>query len=66
MNTKEPTLESIDDYDHLSGNKKSVVYKVVLMLLFFGMVYSLVYNKFNTIDDTLEVNDVILKVPAGK
>ena len=36
----EPTLESIEDYKTLSGEKKKVVFAIVISSLIMGIVYT--------------------------
>lgn len=62
----EPTLESIGDYDTLKGEKKKVVWAVILAGLLIGVIYSIAYNVYNNEDDTIKVKDTITIVPQSK
>jgi len=42
----EPTLESIEDYDTLKGEKKKVVLAVVFASLLIGVIYVVVASFF--------------------
>ena len=59
----EPRLEDIGDYNTLKGEKKKVVWAVILAGLFMGVIYSLVYS-FNEVDDVIKVNDAIKIMPV--
>ena len=59
----EPRLEDIGDYNTLKGEKKKVVWAVVLAGLFMGIIYSFVYNA-NDADDRIQVQDSIKTVPV--
>lgn len=37
----EPTLESIEDYDTLKGEKKKVIWAVVIASLIMGVIYTI-------------------------
>lgn len=37
----EPTLESIEDYDTLKGEKKKVIWAVVVASLIMGVIYTI-------------------------
>lgn len=59
----EPTLESIEDYDTLKGEKKKVVWAVILVGLLMGVIYATVYNS-DEVDDTIKVNESIKIMPV--
>ncbi len=59
----EPRLEDIGDYNELKGEKKKVVWIVVLVGLVIGILYSVAYSTFDN-DDTLEVKDSIKNMPV--
>ncbi|MDA3909639.1 MAG: hypothetical protein PF437_11190 [Sulfurimonas sp.] len=48
----EPTLESIDDYNTLSGEKKKVVWAVVIAGLIMAVVYAVVVSFYNNEEPT--------------
>ena len=49
----EPRLEDIGDYDTLKGEKKKVVYVVILAVLIIGVVYSLASSYYDNSDKNL-------------
>jgi len=53
----EPTLKDSTDYNGLKGEKKKVVYTVVVVLLIIGLIYTIV-KELNS-----EVSD---EIPQGK
>ena len=59
----EPRLEDIGDYNTLKGEKKKVVWAVILAGLLMGAIYSLVYS-FDEVDDAIKVNDAIKIMPV--
>ena len=40
----EPTLESIEDYDTLKGDKKKVVWSVIIGSIIMGILFFSAYN----------------------
>ena len=59
----EPRLEDIGDYNTLKGEKKKVVWAVILAGLLMGVIYAYVANA-NDVDDRLEVQDSIKTIPV--
>ncbi len=59
----EPRLEDIGDYDTLKGEKKKVVWAVILAGLLMGVIYAVVYSS-NQADDVIEVNEAIRVMPV--
>jgi len=59
----EPTLESISDYDTLKGEKRRVVWAVILAGLIIGVVYVVAFNTYSSVDDSIKIEDSIKKVP---
>jgi hypothetical protein len=49
----EPTLENIEDYDTLKGEKKKVVWAVVLAGLTIGVIYSIAYSYYDNTDENM-------------
>ena len=49
----EPRLEDSTDYNGLHGNKKNVVYAVVVMLLAIGLLYTIVKEQNSHVSDEL-------------
>ena len=60
----EPTLESIGDYDTLKGEKKKVVWAVILAGLFIGVIYSIAYSVYDNEDDNIKVEESIKQIPV--
>jgi len=59
----EPRLEDIGDYDSLKGEKKKVVWAVILAGLLMGVIYSFAYNTYDE-DDRIEVKEQIKVMPV--
>lgn len=59
----EPRLEDIDDYDTLKGEKKRVVWAVILAGLLIGAIYKIAHNVYDNNDDAIKIEDTIQKVP---
>lgn len=59
----EPRLETIGDYDTLKGEKKRVVWAVVVAGLIIGAIYAVTYNIYSEVDDSVKVEDSIKMVP---
>ena len=59
----EPRLEDIGDYDTLKGEKKKVVWAVVLAGLLMGVIYSIAYGIYDNEGDNIKVEDTIKKIP---
>lgn len=55
----EPTLRDSTDYNGLKGEKKRVVYTVVAVLLFIGLVYSIVKEVYSHVDDEIPQGKII-------
>jgi len=60
----EPTLESISDYDTLKGEKKKVVWAVILAGLLLSVIYSVAYSVYDNKDDSIKVQESINKIPV--
>ena len=43
----EPKLENIEDYNQLKGEKKKVVWAVILAGLIIGVIYAISYNYYD-------------------
>jgi len=61
----EPTLESISDYDTLSGEKKKVIWIVVIVGLMLGVIYSIVSSSYKNVDDAIQTQQTIKVAPKG-
>ena len=59
----EPRLEDMDDYDTLKGEKKKVVWAVVLVGLVIGFLYTFAYSKYDNAEDTIKVEQTVKNVP---
>ena len=62
----EPTLESIEDYDTLKGEKKSIVWAVIIAGLLIGVAYEVATNVYGNPKDEINVKDAITIVPGSK
>jgi len=51
----EPTLESIEDYNTLKGEKKRVVWAVIIAGLIVGAIYAGAKNYYSNVDDEIKV-----------
>lgn len=63
---QEPRLEDISDYNTLKGEKKRIVWAVIIAGLLIGTVYMIAYKIYNGEDDMLHVKDEITVVPLSK
>ena len=54
----EPTLESIEDYNTLKGEKKRVVWAVIIAGLVVGGIYAGVKVIYGTVDDEIKTENV--------
>ncbi|QFR49066.1 hypothetical protein FJR48_04725 [Sulfurimonas lithotrophica] len=61
----EPRLEDIADYDTLKGEKKKVVFAVILAGLTIGVIYTIAYNMYDNSDENL-AQDKSYKVAPRK
>ncbi|MFT7003797.1 MAG: hypothetical protein ACJAWW_001149 [Sulfurimonas sp.] len=50
----EPTLESIDDYDTLKGEKKKVIVTLIIAGLIIGAIYAVITNFYSGVETTSE------------
>ena len=62
----EPRLEDIGDYNTLKGEKKKIVWIVIGIGLLIGLVYSIAYRYYDSVDDSIQTNDIIKIVPNSK
>ena len=62
----EPRLEDIGDYNTLKGEKKKVVWAVILAGLLMGIIYSIAYSVYDNKDDAINIKDSITVVPQSK
>lgn len=61
MNMSEPRLKDISDYDHLVGEKRTIVWAVIIAGLIIGSIYWAAKVVF-TPDDSIATTDPITKV----
>ena len=62
----EPTLESIGDYDTLKGEKKKIVWAVIIAGLLIGVAYEIATSVYGNPKDELHVKDTITIIPGSK
>lgn len=60
----EPRLEDIGDYDTLKGEKKKIVWTVIIGTLLVGVLYMLAFDTYDKADDALEVKESIKTIPV--
>ena len=58
----EPRLEDIGDYNTLKGEKKKVVWAVIIISLIIGAIYTIVSKSYGTVEDSLKIEDPIKNV----
>lgn len=54
----EPRLEDISDYNGLKGNKKKVVYSVVIMICAVGILYTTIKVQNSHVSDEIPRKDI--------
>ena len=54
----EPTLESIEDYNELKGEKKRIVWAVIIAGLIIGGIYAGAKAMYATVDDEIQTEKV--------
>lgn len=59
----EPTLEQISDYHTLAGEKRRIVWAVVIAGLLIGLVFAGAKTLYSTVDDELPTSDRIGRIP---
>lgn len=62
----EPELEDISDYDTLKGEKKSVVWTVIIVGLLIGTAFLIINAKYGAVKDGIQINDPIKNVKLAK
>ncbi len=62
----EPTLNDISDYDTLTGQKKRIVWAVIIAGLLIGAIYYVAAKTYTDKGDALNVSDTIKVVPETK
>jgi multisubunit Na+/H+ antiporter MnhG subunit len=61
----EPSNETISDYNRLTGEKKRVVWAVILLCLAVGVGYTVAGKIFNAKNDSIAVQEKIVSNPFG-
>jgi CTP-dependent riboflavin kinase len=59
----ESTLSGIEDYDTLKGEKRRVVWGVIISGLLVGAIYVGAKAYYGNVDDALNVDTGVAKVP---
>ncbi len=62
--TGEPTLQGIDDYNTLSGEKKKIFWAVIIAGLIIGSTYVIASKIFTNAEDNLPVQETIKSIPV--
>jgi len=62
----EPELRDISDYDTLKGEKKTIVWTVIVVGLLIGVVFLIASKVYDGSEDSIKVNDSITIVPGSK
>ena len=59
----EPRLEDIGDYNSLKGEKKKVVWAVIIVGLLLGVIYVVAYSIYDDKEETLPVEKSLKNIP---
>ncbi|MEA2073224.1 MAG: hypothetical protein U9O86_06520 [Campylobacterota bacterium] len=59
----EPRLEDIGDYNTLKGEKKRVVWAVIIAGCIIGAIYVIASNNYGTVEDSINTTDTIKNIP---
>ncbi|MEA1982330.1 MAG: hypothetical protein U9N39_02200 [Campylobacterota bacterium] len=59
----EPTLENIEDYNTLKGEKKRIVWAVIIAGLIIGTIYVVASKSYGTVEDSIPTSDTIKNIP---
>jgi len=59
----EPRLEDIGDYNSLKGEKKKVVWAVIIVGLLLGVIYVIAYSIYDNKEETLPVEKSLKNIP---
>ncbi|OQX58492.1 MAG: hypothetical protein B5M52_05395 [Helicobacteraceae bacterium 4484_230] len=59
----EPTLSAIEDYNTLSGEKRKVVFAVILSGLIIGGIYTAAKFYYGDVDDEIATEKTIANIP---
>jgi hypothetical protein len=59
----EPTLERIGDYNALEGEKRRVIWAVIVAGLILGTIFAAAKSYYGSVDDEISTTDTIGRVP---
>ncbi len=59
----EPELEDISDYNELKGNKKRVVWAVIIGGILMSIIYVYVANAYGSVKDSIKAEDSVKYMP---
>lgn len=59
----EPTLQDIGDYNTLKGEKKRIVWAVIIAGVIISVVYLVAFNSYGKVDDSIKIKDPIKNIP---
>ncbi|MBD3831513.1 MAG: hypothetical protein IE890_13655 [Arcobacter sp.] len=62
--TNEPTLENIEDYNVLKGEKKKIVWVVIIAGVIIGSAYVIASKVFTNEQDNIQVEQSIKSIPV--
>ncbi len=62
----EPELRDFDDYDTLSGEKKRVVWGVIIVGILIGCAFFAASKIYTDKGDVIQIHDDITNVPLSK
>lgn len=62
----EPRLEDIGDYNTLKGEKKRIVWTVIITGILIGVIYLIAYNVFDDKEEIIPIKDKITVVPLSQ
>lgn len=60
----EPTLEHMDDYNTLTGEKRRTVWAVIIAGLLIGVIYAGAKTIYGTVDDETATAEKIGRIPV--
>jgi len=60
----EPKLEDIGDYDTLKGEKKKIVWTVIVVGILIGVGFLIASKVYNAKNDEIQVKNKIVTAPA--
>ncbi|RLA73275.1 MAG: hypothetical protein DRG24_00660 [Epsilonproteobacteria bacterium] len=60
----EPTLEAIEDYNTLSGEKRKIVWAVIISGMIIGSIYAVAQSYYGTVDDAIVITETVDNIPV--